>query len=181
MCDEIMTAARADDITRSDKLMHTVDRLKKKLLLADEICAVSRMKPVKLRLIERQKFLDATALSDVTQFEAISTAIDLLKIHVPELRETASNHMLLIAGDARHMDLKAALVPTHQQRLLVPAACTAKREALYAEKIRHIVHMNLAAALTIKRHRTNNTTDEHSSSSPSSRISLKKCQIFSVR
>ena len=181
MCDEIMTATRADDIARSDKLMHTVDRLKKKLLLADEICAVSRMKPVKLCLIERQKFLDATALSDVTQFEAISTAIDLLKIHAPELRETAGNHMLLIAGDARHMDLKAALVPTHQQRLFVPAACTAKREALYAEKIRHIVHMNLAAALTIKRHGTNDPTDEHSRSSPSSRISLKKCQIFFVR
>lgn len=176
-----MTAARADDIARSDELMHAVDRLKKKLLLADEICAIGGMNPVKLRLIERQKLLDATALSDVAQFEAILTAIDLLKIHAPDLRETAGNHMLLAAGDARHMDFKAALIPTHQQRLLMPAACTAKREALHAEKIRHIVHMNLAAALTIKRHRTNDPTNEHSSASPSSRISLRKCQIFFVR
>ena len=176
--DEIMTAARADDIARSDELMHAVDRLKQNLLLADKIRAVSGMQTLELRLIERQELLDAAALSDVAKLEAIPAAIDLFKFHAPELREAAGNHMLLAAGDARHMNLEAPPVLAHQQRLLMPAAGTAKREAFRAKEIRHIMHMNLAAALTIERHGTNDATDEHNRSSPSPRTFLKKCQIF---
>ena len=138
------------------------------------------MKPFKFRLIESQKLLDATTLPDIAKLKTILAAIYLLKLHALELHKTVAEHMLLAAGDARHMNLPASLILSHQRRLLMRTVCTAQRKTLHTGEIWHIMHMNLAAAPTIKRHRANDASDQHSSSSLSSRIFLEKFQISFV-
>ena len=160
--------------------MHAIDRLKQDLLLADEVRAVSGMERLKLSLIERQELLNAAALPDVAELEAILAAIDLLQLHAPELRKAAAEHMRLAAGDAGHMNLPMLLPLTHQHRLLMPAGRTAQRKLPLPEEIRHIVHMNPAAASAIKRRRANNTTDQHAASHTPRESFLKNFQYLFV-
>ena len=112
------------------------------------------MQSRKFRLIKRQKFLDQTPPPDISQLKVIVQAKYFFQPDLRQSFEGINGAALLAAKDAAHGESDLSSADASFANDLRLAAAIAAKHGTIRRKIGNIMHVNLAAALAIKRRRT---------------------------
>ena len=161
---DVLAAAGADELTAVRQVMHAIQCLQERLLALQVLIAIIGMQRIILGGIEVQELGDILPLANVSQLKMIVFTVEFFKTQMAQL---TPGELLLVLPPADTAGSREYQSLTWFQRDLshcMPAAATFQREMLLPTEKRHIMELNPATALAVKRQGTGRI-DKHRFSS----------------